>query len=103
VAHHDAGTREANRVAYKWMPIILEDRCTGCGLCVHACGPKSLTMADGIAVLAFPDTCGSEEHCIAACRDGAIQMAWIPFSGNTTLDRWRDEIERDQMVFPDKS
>ena len=43
----------------KWMPIVLEEQCIGCGLCVDACGPKSLAMADGIAVLAFPDTCGS--------------------------------------------
>ena len=52
-------------------------------------------MADGIAVLAYPDTCGSEEHCLAACQDDAIQMTWLPFSGNETVGRWRDEIERE--------
>ena len=77
----------------KWMPIILADRCTGCGLCVDACGHKSLVMVDGIAVLTFPDTCGSEEHCISACCDEAIQMAWLPFSGDRTVSRWSDEVE----------
>jgi NAD-dependent dihydropyrimidine dehydrogenase PreA subunit len=76
----------------KWMPMIVEARCTGCGLCVEACGPKSLAMVNGIAVLAFPDTCGSEEHCISACADDAIQMAWLPFSGDQGVGRWNDEL-----------
>ena len=79
-------------MAYKWMPIVLEEQCTGCGLCVDACGPKSLTMVDGMAVLAFPETCGSEEHCISACRDDAIQMAWLPFSGDRSIGQWREEF-----------
>lgn len=78
-------------MAYKWMPIIIEEQCTGCGLCVDACGPKSLTMEDGIAVLAFPETCGSEEHCISACPEDAIQMAWLPFSGDKSVGQWLEE------------
>lgn len=80
-------------MAEKWMPAILEDRCTGCGLCVEACGPKSLVMVEVVAVLAFPDTCGSEEHCIAACKDDAIQMTWLPFSGNSNTGRWNEPVE----------
>jgi Na+-translocating ferredoxin:NAD+ oxidoreductase RNF subunit RnfB len=52
-------------MGHKWMPVILEERYTGCGLCVDAWGPKSLAMVDGVAMLAFPETCGSEEHCIS--------------------------------------
>ena len=78
-------------MSYKWMPIILAERCTGCGLCVEACGPRSLEMLNGIAVLRLPDTCGSEEHCISACRDEAIQMAWLPFEGNVKIGKWRSE------------
>ena len=80
-------------MADKWMPAILEDRCTGCALCVEACGPKSLAMVEGIAVLAFPDTCGSEEHCIAACQDEAIHMTWLPFSGDRNTGRWNELVE----------
>jgi ferredoxin len=68
-------------MAYKWLPVIDAERCTGCGLCVDACGPRSLEMVNGIATLVRPDTCGSEEHCIAVCRDDAIRMAWLPFAG----------------------
>jgi Na+-translocating ferredoxin:NAD+ oxidoreductase RNF subunit RnfB len=81
-------------VANKWMPIVLEDRCTGCGLCVEACGPKSLAIADDVAALVLPDTCGSEEHCISACKDEAIQMAWLPFSRNRNVGRWNEGIKQ---------
>lgn len=80
-------------VAEKWMPTITEVLCTGCGLCVEACGPKSLVMVEGVAVLAFPDTCGSEEHCIAVCKDDAIQMTWLPCSGIRNTGRWNELVE----------
>ncbi len=73
---------------YKWMPVIGED-CNGCGLCVEACGPKSLVLQDGMAVLAMPDTCGSEEHCIGFCPVDAIRMEWLPLNGNESRGQWR--------------
>lgn len=73
-------------MAYKWMPVVLRDRCTGCRLCLDACGPKSLTMEEGVAVLAFPESCGSEEHCISVC---AIHMAWVPHSGDRAAGKWQ--------------
>jgi Na+-translocating ferredoxin:NAD+ oxidoreductase RNF subunit RnfB len=82
-------------VAEKWMPAITEVLCTGCGLCVEACGPKSLAMADGKAVLASPDTCGSEEHCISACPEDAIRMAWFPLSSNPAVGKWALSAHRE--------
>ena len=73
---------------FKWMPVIDADKCTGCNLCVEACGPKCLELVEGIAALPRPDQCGSEEHCIAVCRDDAIHMQWIPFQGNQDVGRW---------------
>lgn len=72
------------------MPEILDALCTGCGLCVEACGPRSLAMKDGVAALAFPDTCGSEEHCISACPEEAIRMVWLEFRGNRDVGKWRE-------------
>lgn len=77
-------------MADKWAPIIDTDRCTGCGRCMEACGPKSLALLDGIAVLARPETCGSEEHCIAPCEEEAIRMAWVPVVGDPAVGRWRE-------------
>ena len=85
-------------MAFKWMPVVDEDRCTGCGLCVDACGPKSLEMVNGIATLVLPDTCGSEEHCIVVCRDEAIRMAWLPFSGDKSVGQWRDATGSNQQA-----
>ena len=85
-------------MAYKWMPIIRVEQCTGCALCVDACGPRSLAMKAAVAVLASPETCGSEEHCISACRDDAIQMAWLPFSGDRSVGLWREEVEQAPVI-----
>lgn len=56
--------------------------------------PKSLIMGEGIAVIAFPATCGSEEHCISVCRDDAIQMVLLPFSGDINVGTWSENIEQ---------
>jgi Na+-translocating ferredoxin:NAD+ oxidoreductase RNF subunit RnfB len=58
---------------------------------MEAFGPRSLAMTDGIAALVAPDTCGSDERCIAACKDDAIQMKWVAFVGDRTVRRWRVE------------
>ena len=73
----------------KWVPVVQEDCCTGCGACVLACMPKSLEVVDVLAVLARPDTCGSEEHCIKPCPEDAIQMAWVKMAEDKTLSKPR--------------
>lgn len=80
----------AGLVAYKWLPVVDVDRCTGCGDCVKACGPKSLEIIQQVAVLVRPDTCGSEEHCIAPCQHDAIAMAWMPALGDRTRGKWTE-------------
>lgn len=73
----------------KWVPVIDADRCTGCALCVEACGPACLDISDGIAYLSEPPACGSEEHCIEPCLDDAIEMAWVPTVADHSVGRWR--------------
>jgi Na+-translocating ferredoxin:NAD+ oxidoreductase RNF subunit RnfB len=75
---------------YKWMPVISEE-CNGCGLCVEACGPKSLAIENEAAALVLPETCGSEEHCIGLCPVDAIKMAWVPFEGDKSRGQWRNQ------------
>lgn len=74
---------------YKWLPVIDSHRCTGCGSCVAACAPGSLELIEGVAVLVNPDTCGSEEHCIAPCLEKAIKMAWVPLEGDRGRGVWK--------------
>ena len=74
---------------HKWIPVVDKDKCTGCELCANACGPKCLEMQGALAVLTIPDVCGSEEHCIGLCADDAIQMAWLPWKGDTSRGKWQ--------------
>lgn len=81
---------------YKWVPVVIEEQCTGCGLCVAACGPACLEMVGRIPVLERPNECGSEEHCIGVCPDDAIHMAWVPLEGEHQVGRWRSSSNGDQ-------
>ena len=45
-----------------------------------------LEMVGALAVLTLPDVCGSEDHCIGVCADDAIQMAWLPWTGDVARE-----------------
>lgn len=75
---------------YKWVPVIDTNACSGCQECIYACGPNCLELVQGTAVLTKPDRCGSEEHCMAPCPSGAIEMQWVQMSGDTNVGKWKD-------------
>ena len=77
----------------KWLPVIDDGLCIGCSVCVEACGSRSLDILDGVAVLARPHTCCSEEHCMEACSVACIQMDWRPLTGNRSVGQWTEEME----------
>jgi Na+-translocating ferredoxin:NAD+ oxidoreductase RNF subunit RnfB len=79
------------KLTHKWLPVVVEEACTGCGLCVAACGPACLETRNMVAILTRPEDCGSEEHCIRACPEDAIHMAWVPSEGDRGLGCWRSE------------
>ena len=83
----DASTTWGTGQFYKWLPVIDEELCTGCGLCVEACSPKCLSIVYRVAMLMCNTTCGSEGHCSAACPEDAIHMQWIPM-WNMNLGKW---------------
>lgn len=85
---------------YKWVPVITAELCTGCGLCVEACGPECLEIVDGLPVLARPDDCGSEEHCIAPCKDDAIHMSWVSMKGDESVGRWLGPLSSSGVIEP---
>ena len=44
---------------------IEEDRCTGCGLCAHACHESAIAMVDGKAKLIRDDYCDGFGDCLS--------------------------------------
>ena len=76
------------KATYKWVPIIFEDFCTGCGRCIESCTPRCLEMVGKIPSLTQPNICGSDEHCVHACPQGAIRMSWVPMTGCKDIGLW---------------
>lgn len=54
--------------------------------------PSLLRRQTVLQGLLFLTTWGSEGHCSSACKDEAIQMGWMLFSGNGHVGRWNDEM-----------
>lgn len=82
---------------FKWVPVVDRARCTGCARCVEACGPKSLELENRVAILALPDTCGSEGHCISPCPENAIQMRWMELDGEKAVGKWQADVSFETM------
>ena len=55
-------------------PVIDENACTGCGICVDGCPTKALEMVDGLAKLTKPELCDSDGECAKACPVECIKM-----------------------------
>jgi dissimilatory sulfite reductase (desulfoviridin) alpha/beta subunit len=74
-------------------PVIIEDKCTGCGKCVAVCKKGAISIKNKKAVVDY-DKCVMCGRCIAACPEGARGVAqtgftmfvggrgsWPPFEG----------------------
>jgi Na+-translocating ferredoxin:NAD+ oxidoreductase RNF subunit RnfB len=83
----------------KWIPVVIEELCSGCNLSVEACGPACLEL-ETVAVLARPDGCGSEEHCIGVCPEDAIHMLWVPMEGDPAIGLWRRSADPEEKLGP---
>lgn len=53
---------------------IDEERCNGCGLCVHACAEGAIRLIDGKARLVKDDYCDGLGACLGECPRGAISI-----------------------------
>ena len=53
---------------------IEEDRCTGCGLCAHACHESAIAMVDGKAKLIRDDYGDGFGDCLPVCPADAISF-----------------------------
>ena len=53
---------------------IEEDKCSGCGLCVHACHEGAIALINGKAKLIRDDYCDGLGDCLPACPENAIHF-----------------------------
>jgi NAD-dependent dihydropyrimidine dehydrogenase PreA subunit len=74
---------------YKYLPVIDQDMCNGCVMCVEACDHGCLKMSWAFATLARPFDCDSEGHCTAACPEEAIRMEWVALAECGERGQWR--------------
>ena len=54
-------------------PIINEDECSGCGICVDACENGVLELVDDKAAVVNDDECTACATCMEECPMGAIE------------------------------
>ena len=59
------------------LPIIDQDRCTGCHRCVDICPTHALTQIGGKAQLQYPDQCTYCTACEEICPEGAIELPFL--------------------------
>ena len=55
-------------------PMIDEDECVGCGICVDACPQEVLEVTRGVVEVVNEESCIACEDCVNNCPNGAIYM-----------------------------
>lgn len=57
------------------LPVVSQNKCTGCGECVIWCPAKAIKLTEKKAYI-NPEECLGCGECVATCRTGAIEISW---------------------------
>ncbi|TET59122.1 4Fe-4S dicluster domain-containing protein [Candidatus Aerophobetes bacterium] len=55
-------------------PVIDEDLCTGCEICIDECPNDCLELVDDVVKLVRPEACDGKGECAEVCPTEAIIM-----------------------------
>lgn len=77
-----------SQAAYKWVPVIDRDACTGCGLCVSACDRNCIELVWDFATFTRAGDCGSCGHCQESCQHDVLRMGWMKITGSPAVGQW---------------
>lgn len=55
-------------------PIVDENLCIGCGVCVEVCPKNVFKVIDDVSRVMNPEFCDDCGTCIAGCSQGAIML-----------------------------
>jgi len=55
-------------------PIVIEEKCVGCGDCVDICPQDVFEIQNDKSVVVNADECVECESCIEACEEDAIEL-----------------------------
>lgn len=54
------------------MPVIIQEKCNGCGLCISVCSCKALALVENMVTIIEKEECGWCLRCETVCPTGAI-------------------------------
>lgn len=54
------------------MPVVDQEKCNRCGLCISVCSCKALTLVGDVVIIVETEECGWCTECEAVCPTGAI-------------------------------
>ena len=58
------------------MPVIEQEKCNGCGLCVSVCSCNALVLVDNAITIIEVEECDWCTQCEAVCPTGAISCPY---------------------------
>lgn len=81
---------------------IDEEKCNGCGVCVHACHEGAIQMVDGKAKLVSDIYCDGLGDCLGPCPTGAISIVTRPAEGydEQAVAKRMEEMKKQSAPLP---
>lgn len=58
------------------MPVIDQEKCNGCGLCIGVCSCNALVLIENVVTVIETEECGWCIQCEVVCPTGAIACSF---------------------------